>query len=333
MAAIGKFVLWGKENLCLIRPHGDSLALETLFFAEDVRSRAEIEEAVAETDVQAAELELAQQVIQSLVGEFQPEEFENHYRGELREMLEAKVAGQEIKRPEPVPETPVVDLMEALRRSVQQVRGDEKPKAAAKSARRVQRRRQEVAAGHGVRLGGAVWRSGRPSPGAVPGTGSCRSCPGRSARPPRPRRELKAFTKVALSAGATSEVRLSLTAHDLSYWSVQHRAWVLEGGDFDIAVGASSRDLPLASTVTIDAPPVAAPLNGESTLEEWLADPNGRAALEKAVGTDDNGHPAGIVGDAELKVVIGNFPLRTLLAFPGLGIDRETYEAVTGEAP
>ena len=99
MAAIGKFVLWGKENLCLIRPHGDSLALETLFFAEDVRSRAEIEEAVAETDVQPAELDLAQQVIQSLVGEFQPEAFENQYRRELREMLEAKLAGQEIKRP------------------------------------------------------------------------------------------------------------------------------------------------------------------------------------------------------------------------------------------
>ncbi|MGZ8694934.1 MAG: non-homologous end joining protein Ku [Gaiellaceae bacterium] len=132
MAAIGKFVLWGKENLCLIRPHGDSLALETLFFAEDVRSRAEIEEAVAETDVQEAELDLARQVIGSLVGEFAPEDFENQYRRELREMLEAKLAGQEIKRPEPAPETPVVDLMEALRRSVEQVRGDEKPKAAPK---------------------------------------------------------------------------------------------------------------------------------------------------------------------------------------------------------
>jgi len=132
MAAIGKFVLWGKENLCLIRPHGDSLALETLFFAEDVRSRAEIEEAVAATDVQTTELELAQQVIASLAGDFQPEDFENHYRGELREMLEAKLAGHEIKRPEPVPEAPVVDLMEALRRSVQQVKEDEKPRAAAK---------------------------------------------------------------------------------------------------------------------------------------------------------------------------------------------------------
>jgi DNA end-binding protein Ku len=132
MAAIGKFVLWGKENLCLIRPHGDSLALETLFFAEDVRSRAEIEEAVAETEVQSAELELAQQVIGSLVGEFEPEDFENQYRTELRAMLEAKVAGKEIKKPEPAPETPVVDLMEALRRSVQQVRGDDKPKPAPK---------------------------------------------------------------------------------------------------------------------------------------------------------------------------------------------------------
>jgi DNA end-binding protein Ku len=141
MAAIGKFVLWGKENLCLIRPHGDSLALETLFFAEDVRSRAEIEEAVAETEVQAAELDLAQQVIGSLVGDFTPEDFENHYRTELREMLEAKVAGHEIKKPEPAPETPVVDLMEALRRSVEQVRGDEKAKPKAAPKKRAARSR------------------------------------------------------------------------------------------------------------------------------------------------------------------------------------------------
>ena len=118
MAAVGKFVLWGKENLCLIRPQDDALALETLFFAEDVRSKAEIEEAVAETELQKAELGLAEQLITGLVGEWKPEEFENQYRNDLRAMLEAKLAGEEIKRPEPVPETPVVDLMEALRRSV-----------------------------------------------------------------------------------------------------------------------------------------------------------------------------------------------------------------------
>src|SRR3954452_1443733 len=63
MAAIGKFVLWGKENLCLIRAQGEALALELLFYADDVRSKAEIEEAVEAVEVRDAELDLAGQVI------------------------------------------------------------------------------------------------------------------------------------------------------------------------------------------------------------------------------------------------------------------------------
>jgi DNA end-binding protein Ku len=150
MAAIGKFVLWGKENLCLIRAHGDTLALETLFFAEDVRSRAEIEDAVAETDVKKTELDLAKQVIASLVGEFTPEEFENDYRRELRAMLEAKLAGQEIARPEPVAETPVVDLMEALKRSVAEAQ-ERKPAAKAKAAKPKSSNGSRARAGTGTR--------------------------------------------------------------------------------------------------------------------------------------------------------------------------------------
>jgi DNA end-binding protein Ku len=134
MAAVGKFVLWGKENLSLIRPHGDTLALETLFFAEDVRSRAEIEEAVAETEVKEPELDLARQVIDSLVGEWDAAEFENEYRRELRAMLEAKLEGREIKRPEPVPEAPVVDLMDALRKSVSEAASRKKSAADGKAA-------------------------------------------------------------------------------------------------------------------------------------------------------------------------------------------------------
>jgi DNA end-binding protein Ku len=120
-AALGRFVLRGQEHFCLIRSRGEALALETLFLAEDVRSQAEIEEAVEETDVKGPELELARQVIESLVAEFEPELLESDYRRDLRAMLEAKLAGEEISRPEPQPETPVVDLMEALRRSVAEV--------------------------------------------------------------------------------------------------------------------------------------------------------------------------------------------------------------------
>ena len=123
MAAVGKFVLWGKENLCLIRSRAGALLLETLFFAEDVRAKDEIEDAVAATDVQEAELKLAEQVISSLAGEWTPEEFQNDYRRDLAKMLEAKLAGQDIVAPEPVTETPVIDLMEALRQSVADAQG------------------------------------------------------------------------------------------------------------------------------------------------------------------------------------------------------------------
>ena len=131
MAAVGKFVLWGKENLCLIRAQGDTLAMETLFFADDVRNKAEIEDAVEATEVRKAELQLAEQVIESLVGEWKPEDFENEYRRDLKAMLEAKLAGEQIARPEPVAETPVIDLMEALRRSVADAQGRKGPGAAA----------------------------------------------------------------------------------------------------------------------------------------------------------------------------------------------------------
>jgi DNA end-binding protein Ku len=131
VAAIGKFVLWGKENLCLIRPLGDALALETLFFAEDIRPRAEIDDAVGETEVSDPELDMARQLVASLVGEFVPEEFENVYRGELRAMLEAKLEGREITVPEPAPAAPVIDLMDALKQSVAQAK---KQRAPAKGA-------------------------------------------------------------------------------------------------------------------------------------------------------------------------------------------------------
>ena len=142
VGAIGRFVLSGKEKLCLIRPKGDALALETLFLAADVYSQAEIEEAVEETSVKAPELALAQQVIESLAGEFDASELQSDYRRDLKALLEAKLAGEEIAAaPEPVEEAPTVDLMEALRRSVEEAKsakqagnGAAKKKAAPKKA-------------------------------------------------------------------------------------------------------------------------------------------------------------------------------------------------------
>jgi DNA end-binding protein Ku len=118
VAALGKFRLAGKEKLCLIRAKGDALALETLFVNEDVKTQGEIDEAVSGSAVRGPELDLARQIIASLHAPFEPTELRSEYRTSLKEMLEAKLDGREIQMPEPVEETPVVDLMEALRASV-----------------------------------------------------------------------------------------------------------------------------------------------------------------------------------------------------------------------
>jgi DNA end-binding protein Ku len=84
-----------------------------------VYSQAEIEEAVEDTTLKDPELALARQVIESLAGDFDPKDLESDYRRDLRALLEAKLAGEDITAaPEPAEEAPVIDLMEALKRSV-----------------------------------------------------------------------------------------------------------------------------------------------------------------------------------------------------------------------
>jgi DNA end-binding protein Ku len=140
MGAIGRFVLRGQENFALIRPRGEALALETLFVAEDVRSQDEIEEAVSGTEVKDAEMDLARQVIDSLTDDFEAEELVSEYRQDLRSMLEAKLEGQEIKRPEPEPE-------EAPGQSVSEAQKDKPPAKAKAKASRSTGTRKRAAAG------------------------------------------------------------------------------------------------------------------------------------------------------------------------------------------
>ena len=119
MAAVGKFVLWAKENLCLVRSLEGALVLELLYYAEDIRSKAEITEAVGETSIKKPELAMARELVESLAGDFEPGDYANEYRGELRTMLQAKLEGHEIVAPEPQPEAaPVIDLVAALKQSI-----------------------------------------------------------------------------------------------------------------------------------------------------------------------------------------------------------------------
>jgi DNA end-binding protein Ku len=137
MGAIGRFVRSGRESLCLVRGRGDALVLETLYLAEDVYSDAEIAEAVEATDVKKPELELANQIIDSLEGAFEPAALTSSFRHNLRALLEAKLQGAELPPPaEPEePKAPAGDLLAALRASVAAAKDAGTP-APAKAARK-----------------------------------------------------------------------------------------------------------------------------------------------------------------------------------------------------
>ena len=138
----------------------------------------------------------------------------------------------------------------------------------------------------------------------------------------RPPRELKGFGSITLEPGAEERVEFTLGARDFAYWSTRDAGWLVEAGEFTLHIGSSSRDIRLTGAVEIDAAPPARPLDGMSTLDEWLADPRGEQVLRSAVGTDADGTPIGILGSADMQRMLGNFPVSTLAAFAGFGQPR-----------
>jgi beta-glucosidase len=86
-------------------------------------------------------------------------------------------------------------------------------------------------------------------------------------------KELKAFAIVALEAGESREVTLTVRRADLAYWHVRADRWVVEGGDYVVAVGASSSDIRSTVSVSVAGDAVSLPLTRESSLGEVFAHP------------------------------------------------------------
>ncbi len=119
--AVGRWAARGKAYIVILRPIGDVLAMQQLYFAADVRPVSEVE--VPKADVKPAELKLAQQLIDQQTAEaFDPNAYRDELRARLEGEIQKKVEGQEISVSEVAPETgggKVIDLMEALRASLQ----------------------------------------------------------------------------------------------------------------------------------------------------------------------------------------------------------------------
>ncbi|MFJ2738122.1 glycoside hydrolase family 3 C-terminal domain-containing protein [Streptomyces sp. NPDC087440] len=97
----------------------------------------------------------------------------------------------------------------------------------------------------------------------------------------RPVRELKAFSTILLEPGEARDITLRVAREDLAYFDIVDDAWLVEGTDYRVEVGASSRDIRLTTTLTVEGDPRKEAPNADSTIAEWRAHPVGGAAVDR----------------------------------------------------
>jgi DNA end-binding protein Ku len=112
--AIAKVVIRNKQHLAAVRPVGDTLVLETMYYADEVRAPEE----APKPQVRKAEVDMAKTLIENLAGKWHPEKYHDRYRSELLELLQKKAEGEPLPEPQAEEGGEVVDLMDALRASV-----------------------------------------------------------------------------------------------------------------------------------------------------------------------------------------------------------------------
>jgi DNA end-binding protein Ku len=147
-AGIGKVALYGREYLVAIRPQKKGLVMYTLHHDAEIRSIDQIEELNSvPSKVKPEEMKLAKQVIATFDAELNLKDYKDEYREGLRQIIDAKIAGEEIVAPEVEEPTNVVDLMEALRRSLDSVSQEKKKPAKAELKKMVAKPSKAAVAG------------------------------------------------------------------------------------------------------------------------------------------------------------------------------------------
>jgi DNA end-binding protein Ku len=128
---IAKVVIRNKQHLAALRPYENVLVLETMYYADEVRKPEEVD---GKVELRDAEVEMAKSLVENLSEPFEPEKYDDTYRKELLELLRAKEAGAPLPEPEEEPEGDVVDLMAALRESVERTQKKGRSRSRAKKA-------------------------------------------------------------------------------------------------------------------------------------------------------------------------------------------------------
>ena len=146
--AIGKVVIREKEQLVALRPYQKAMVMSTLFYADEVRSLSGLEEFPVEATVHPNERKMAVQLVENLAMEFKVEEFKDEYRDALMALLNAKGKGEEVVASKEAPAPgKVIDLMEALKRSVEMAKDSRRRPAADGKGARVAGQQRRAAGG------------------------------------------------------------------------------------------------------------------------------------------------------------------------------------------
>lgn len=122
--AVGKVVIREKEHLVSVRPYNGAMVMSTLLYADEVRSAEDIPEFPVQAKVHPNEKKMALQLVEGMATGFDPAQYQDEYREALQKVINAKIEGEPLAAPERKEEK-VVDLMEALRRSLQATRKEE----------------------------------------------------------------------------------------------------------------------------------------------------------------------------------------------------------------
>ncbi|MDE3130574.1 MAG: glycoside hydrolase family 3 C-terminal domain-containing protein [Acidobacteriota bacterium] len=139
----------------------------------------------------------------------------------------------------------------------------------------------------------------------------------------RPAQELRGFSKVELEPGANQRVTIELDRRAFAYWHVARGEWVVEGGEFDLRIGSSSRDIRLAETIVLSGGDVSAPLTVNSTYGEFLARPHAREWLHEQLGRGPLGER--VIG-THLGRMLETVPVKRLAHFPGANFTEADIE-------
>jgi len=123
-AGIAKVVIRNKQHLAALRAHDNVLVLETMYFADEVRKPEKVN---GRANLRKAEVDMAKSLVENLSDSFKPDKYDDTYRKELMDLIRKKAKGQKLPEPQQEEEGEVVDLMAALRESVEQTKKQRKP--------------------------------------------------------------------------------------------------------------------------------------------------------------------------------------------------------------